>query len=1397
MGRTFERFRLESGPESSLAPRISVASDGSALLFVTRGRGDSISIYFSRSVDGRFWEPFRPFVTAAGMPLNFLPSHASLWGREYVVFQSFTASGIGVNFFQLFITVSSDSGRTWSPPQLLTGFQDNFINAAAPADEFDNQRPHLSPQGDSLFLVWERRYRSGSPQIFAARLGPGGSITGAPERVNSVTAHCNNPIAINYRGQTKIVWFDNRRGASRIFMARREGTWWEETELSRGASDTFARPVADSNGLYVFWQGSAQGNSRIYLISPDSSVNPPLLTARNFTPGQRSRAERLQVSWSIPYDPSGIMGFSWSWSQDENARPERTVMMYNSGAEPFLELAAAEDGLWFFSVVAHDFAGNWSEPSRLQHFRDTTPPPAASIVPPALDDHGYLLSNTFELRWEAPEAPDIAGYTWHLEYLGAAGPFAGMDAEAFTDAVWQRFPHAAAGAPRVQGTGTFVSHTNHDDGVWRFTVRAVDHAGNVGPPSSLVFRTNKYIPRTFISRVDAVQDIYGFYNISIIGRGFSRGGDVGRVFIDREGRPPFDREFFLEQGDFSVVSDREIRGLLVEGMDEGLYRVGVEHPERGIYFTAPELRITETGTVKLGTFSAAWSPSWIVIGERPTGVNTVNVVIVAILVLCALVLLVSVRGIGEAIAESAVLRLDAAALISGDLMISEKKKRIIKVKRRGIGLRLKLAFFTITLVFAVVIMVSIPLYVMMTRTQRQTLIQGLWDRSLVLLEGVASSARAHLPLQSVLELGLLPGQMYAIPEARYITITGYNPETTIFDDKVWATNDPNILEKIDTLDFQPGVSRITDVITPRLQMIAGELNERARREVGGLSESISILTHEALALALYTDEESTHRLYHIQAQTLALQTRLSERLAGISRNIGSEPYFSLDNFVVSPDYRYIFFKPIMFRHGTDDVYFRGLVRMEVDISSILDEIEAGRDAIIRVILLVALIAQIIGAIGALLLSTFIIRPIRQLVRHVEIIRDTEDKAKLYGVDIKIKTNDELAILGDTINDMTHGLVKAAAAASDLSIGKEIQKKFIPLELDREGNKLSYGSKDTRYLNFFGYYEGAKGVSGDYFDYQDLDGRYYAIIKCDVAGKGIPAALIMIQVATMFLNYFKQWTPSEKNMRVESLVYQINDFIETLGFKGRFAAFTLCLYDSHTGTVRFCNAGDNIIHLFDASEGRLKTLTLPETPATGVLPNLLVESKGGYKVQTMVLDHGDILLLYTDGIEEAKRKFRNSKFEEIICEEGEKDTPHENHTVGQADEELGPERVQAIINAVMNRQIYSLRKWHNPEGDEKELTFDFSSCQGNVDEVIKAMVSVEKIFRCYKNPKAAEDNRVLVDKTIDDFLKEHFHQYRHYCSFTRENPGNSAYIYYTHVNEDEQYDDLTILGIKRK
>jgi len=727
----------------------------------------------------------------------------------------------------------------------------------------------------------------------------------------------------------------------------------------------------------------------------------------------------------------------------------------------------------------------------------------------------------------------------------------------------------------------------------------------------------------------------------------------------------------------------------------------------------------------------------------------------------------------------------------------EKKQEIVKIKRKGRGLRFKLAFFTCALVLLIVIGISAPMYLIMTKMQEQTLLQSLWDRSKVLLEGLASSARAYLPMgdQGVLELGFLPVQSTALPEANYVTITGFRPDS-IYSDHVWATNDPDILSKIDTTEYRPGISRVTDVITPRYDEIVAKLNERARIEAGNISRNIAELTHEALSIEAGIDGTSLQRLENIHAAINSLDARLKEILIEISSDIGSEPYFSFENAQKSKDRTFIFFKPVMYWQGSDDNYFRGLIRLEVSLDTIMDAIFREQIRLLRTIVIVALIAIFMGITGAFILATLIISPIKRLVSHIEIIRDTEDKSKLLGVDIHFKSKDEIAILGNTINDMTRGLVKAALAASDLSIGKEIQKKFIPLDLDSQGNKKTCGFKHTPYLNFFGYYEGAKGVSGDYFDYRDMDGRYYAIIKCDVAGKGIPAALIMIQVATMFIGYFKRWKPAEKWFHIEDLVYQINDFIEALSFKGRFAAFTLCLFDSETGIARFCNAGDNLVHLYKASEGRLKTIALQVTPAAGVLPNTMIETKGGYQIQTIKIARGDMLLLYTDGIEEAKRKFRNSEFNEITCTEGTADTPHGNHICGQADEEMSSERVEEIINTVMARGIYTLKKYHNPEGDT-ELQFDFSGCEGKVEDVIMAMVSVEKMFRCYKKPSAGEESRVLVDKKIDEFLKKHFLQYKKYCSHTHEYAENETYMYYTHLMEDEQYDDLTILGIKRK
>ncbi|MDR0300941.1 MAG: SpoIIE family protein phosphatase [Treponema sp.] len=1373
-GQTFFRQTIDMDAESSLAPRIFVRADGGYLLFVTKGLAQSLAIHYARSDDGINWSPFELFVSENNLALNFLPAHAGIGNRDIVFFQSLITDIETSTTFQLYFKTSDNGGQTWSRASRFTTFNDPVTQTQALPNYFDNQRPHLSKYGNNLLLVWERHYTTLTPQIYSAVVDLSGNIIGRVERVNTEDAYCNNPIGFIYENNPIVVWFDNRRGNNRIIMAQKDNIGWQNQALSGSAAESsFARPVVGRDGVFIFWQSTAQNTPQIVLLAPDRSVNSPRVTAVNFNPSTPNRSEKARVAWNIPYDTSGILGFSWQWSQNASVEPSRQIMIYNTGNTQNLnvELNADRDGTWYFSVRAQDYAGNWSAPAGTSYERKTLPPPALTIIPPETDREGYLVSNTFNLAWETSKDPFVAGYTWNLQFLGNE--------------------RAAVNAPpsRIMGTNNSVRYANYDNGLYAFTVSAIDRAGNIGPQSNIVFKTNKFIPYTSVSYVDANQDVQGTLSIRIIGRGFSTGGEITSIVLENETGHDI-------PGFFTILSDREIGRMNFENLEEGRYKLKLQHSVRGWYTAPSAISVSRSVTIKMGDYSQVWNPSWTIRPKKIT-LNPAAVLAAVLVIFCALGLVAAIRGIAGIVAESAAIKQEALAIITGEFMPMEKKQKIARINKRGGGLRFKLASFTIVLVLSVIIMISTPMYILMTSSQRETRLDGLYSRSRVLLEGLASSTRAYLPMgdQGAVEMGFLPAQSAALPEANYITITGYRPGS-IYNDHVWATNDPDILSKIDTTELRSGVSRITDELTPHYEQLSAELNNRARSEVGELSQSIVELLQEGQTLALRLDAASMQRVADIQVTIRSLEVNLTERLSRIGGEMLSYPEFSNDSILKDKNRTFIFYKPVMFRQGADDNYFRGLIRLEVSLDSIMDAIFREQLLLLRTILIVALAAMLIGIIGAFILSTLIIRPIHKLVSHIEIIRDTENKAKLEGVDINITTKDELAILGNTINDMTHGLVKAALAASDLSIGKEIQKKFIPLDLDKQGNKQTSGFKKTTNLNFFGYYEGAKGVSGDYFDYRDLDGRYYAIIKCDVAGKGIPAALIMIQVATMFLNYFKQWKQNAKGMHIEEVVYQINEFIETLAFKGRFAAFTLCLFDSETGTARFCNAGDNIVHIYDASEGRLKTITLPQTPATGVLPNFMIESTGGYSVQTVMVDHGDILLLYTDGIEEAKRKFRNSSFKEITCTEGPADTPHENHQSGQADEEMTPERVEAIINAVMAREVYTLKKYHNPEGDT-ELQFDFSTCEGKVEEVIMAMVSVEKMFRCYKNPNAGENSRVLVDKKADDFLKNHFLQYRRYCINTKEFPENEAYMYYTYVNEDEQYDDLTILGIKRK
>jgi hypothetical protein len=77
------------------------------------------------------------------------------------------------------------------------------------------------------------------------------------------------------------------------------------------------------------------------------------------------------------------------------------------------------------------------------------------------------------------------------------------------------------------------------------------------------------------------------------------------------------------------------------------------------------------------------------------------------------------------------------------------------------------------------------------------------------------------------------------------------------------------------------------------------------------------------------------------------------------------------------------------------------------------------------------------------------------------------------------------------------------------------------------------------------------------------------------------------------------------------------------------------------------------------------------------------------------------------------------------------------------------------------------------------------------------MSVEKVFRLYLDPSAGVHDTVRLDRRMDEFLQEHFREYNRYFGFRDEEMSSDGEVVFTHLREDKQEDDLTVMAIRRK
>jgi sigma-B regulation protein RsbU (phosphoserine phosphatase) len=153
---------------------------------------------------------------------------------------------------------------------------------------------------------------------------------------------------------------------------------------------------------------------------------------------------------------------------------------------------------------------------------------------------------------------------------------------------------------------------------------------------------------------------------------------------------------------------------------------------------------------------------------------------------------------------------------------------------------------------------------------------------------------------------------------------------------------------------------------------------------------------------------------------------------------------------------------------------------------------------------------------------------------------------------------------------------------------------------------------------------AKEVGGDFFDFFLLDPEHLGFVIGDVSGKGVPAALFMA-VSRTLLRAFAQHRAAPG----ECLAYMNSN----LAVQSDAAMFTTVFYgilDTRNGELQFANGGHNRPYVVSAN-GQPRPLSTESGPIVGIMDGF------SYDSYTASLAPGEALILYTDGVTEARDK----------------------------------------------------------------------------------------------------------------------------------------------------------------
>jgi serine phosphatase RsbU (regulator of sigma subunit) len=262
------------------------------------------------------------------------------------------------------------------------------------------------------------------------------------------------------------------------------------------------------------------------------------------------------------------------------------------------------------------------------------------------------------------------------------------------------------------------------------------------------------------------------------------------------------------------------------------------------------------------------------------------------------------------------------------------------------------------------------------------------------------------------------------------------------------------------------------------------------------------------------------------------------------------------------------------------------------------------------------VAAVIGLIGCLLVASFMTRPIKTLVKDLKVVEEGHLEHRT-----KVATKDEIGALAATFNEMVEGLQEREALAqqqlkveNELAVATQIQQNLLPKAIP-----------EIPGFDIGAYYDSALQVSGDYYDFMELQADLHGIIVADVSGKGVPGSMVMTMARAMIRMASATSIDPVKTMQRSNAI--LHPDIK----RGMFLTCMYGILDPEQKSFKIISAGHNPLYYYRARTDSMEEYN-PNGMGLGIDSGKIFDRL--LQEETVTFEPGDRAVLYTDGVNEA-------------------------------------------------------------------------------------------------------------------------------------------------------------------